>query len=162
MSSTSGGMSRAATRKRRRLYAVLAGVAMLGVAAALVLTALRDNIVFFYSPSDLKTKPVAEGQRIRLGGLVAKDSVKKNADGVTTEFVVTDMSESVPVRYTGILPDLFREGQGVVTEGVLRSDGVFTASEVLAKHDEQYMPPEVAEALKKSGYWKHADDAKPK
>ena len=162
MSSASGGMSRAATRKRRRLYAVLAGVAMLGVAAALVLTALRDNIVFFYSPSDIKAKPVAEGQRIRLGGLVAKDSVKKNADGVTTEFVVTDMSESVPVRYTGILPDLFREGQGVVTEGVLRSDGVFTASEVLAKHDEQYMPPEVAEALKKSGYWKHADDAKPK
>lgn len=162
MSGTTGGISRAATRKRRRLYAVLAGLGMLAVAAVLVLTALRDNIVFFYSPSDLKSKPLVEGQRIRLGGLVAKDSIKKNTDGATTEFVVTDLQSSVPVQYTGILPDLFREEQGVVAEGVLQSDGVFKASEVLAKHDENYMPPEVAEALKKSGYWKHGDDAKPK
>jgi cytochrome c-type biogenesis protein CcmE len=150
-------ISRPMTRKRRRLYAVLAGLVMLGVAAALVLTALRDNLVFFYSPSDLAEKQVTETQRIRIGGLVAEKSVVKLDGGRTTQFTVTDMQATVPVRYTGVLPDLFREGQGVVAEGTL-SDGVFVASEVLAKHDENYMPPEVADALKKSGYWKHADD----
>ena len=146
------------TRKRKRLYAVLGGLAMLGVAAALVLTALRDNLVFFYSPSDLATKELAANQRIRIGGLVAEGSIRKVDEGRTTRFIVTDMSATVPVSYTGVLPDLFREGQGVVAEGRLQADGVFQASEVLAKHDETYMPPEVADALKKSGYWKHADD----
>lgn len=150
--------SRPMTRKRRRLYAVLAGMVMLGVAAALVLTALRDNLVFFYSPSDLAEKALAANQRIRIGGLVEANSVVKTDDGRTTEFIVTDMRATVPIRYTGVLPDLFREGQGVVAEGRLLPNGVFEAREVLAKHDENYMPPEVAESLKKSGYWKHADD----
>lgn len=150
--------TRAMTRKRKRLYTVLAGLAMLGVAAALVLTALRDNLVFFYSPSDLATKELAANQHIRIGGLVSEGSVVKSDDGHTTNFTVTDMKATVPVSYTGVLPDLFRAGQGVVAEGKLRPDGVFQASEVLAKHDENYMPPEVADALKKSGYWKHADE----
>lgn len=146
------------TRKRRRLYAVLAGMVMLGIAAALVLTALRDNLVFFYSPSDLAEKTVAANQRIRIGGLVEEKSVVKTNGGRTILFTVTDMQTALPVRYTGVLPDLFREGQGVVAEGKLLPDGVFEASEVLAKHDENYMPPEVAESLKKSGYWKHTDE----
>ena len=154
---STGQMSRPMTRKRRRLYAVLAGLVMLGVAAALVLTALRDNLVFFYSPSDLAEKQVTENQRIRIGGLVAENSIQKMEGGRTTQFTVTDMQATVPVRYTGVLPDLFREGQGVVAEGTL-SDGIFVASEVLAKHDENYMPPEVADALKESGYWKHAGE----
>jgi cytochrome c-type biogenesis protein CcmE len=141
-------------RKRRRLYAVLAGVTMLGVAAALVLFALEDSLVFFYSPSDLQTKQVEAGQRIRVGGLVAEGSVKTLPDGVTTSFVVTDMQQSVTIRFRGVLPDLFREGQGVVAEGRLDAEGKFDATEVLAKHDEQYMPPEVADALKRSGQWK--------
>jgi len=141
-------------RKRRRLYAVLAGLTMLGVAAALVLFALEDSLVFFYSPSDLQAKQVEPGQRIRLGGLVAEGSVKTLSDGVTTSFVVTDMQQSVTIRFRGILPDLFREGQGVVAEGRLDAEGKFDATEVLAKHDEQYMPPEVADALKRSGQWK--------
>lgn len=151
-------ISRPMTRKRRRLYAVLAGMVMLGIAAALVLTALRDNIVFFYSPSDLAEKTVAEDQRIRIGGLVEEKSIVKTDGGRTTQFTVTDMQATLPVRYTGVLPDLFREGQGVVAEGKLLPNGVFEASEVLAKHDENYMPPEVAESLKKSGYWKHAGE----
>ncbi|MEE2689397.1 MAG: cytochrome c maturation protein CcmE [Pseudomonadota bacterium] len=142
-------------RKRRRLYIVLAGLTMLGVAAALVLTALEDNIVFFHSPSNVKAKAIGPGQHFRMGGLVKKGSVDKVEDGLVTNFEVTDLDHSVKVSYRGILPDLFREGQGVVTEGALRSDGVFIAREVLAKHDENYMPPEVAAALKKSGKWKH-------
>lgn len=146
------------TRKRRRLYAVLAGLMMLGIAAALVLTALRDSVVFFYSPSDLAGKQLAPGQRIRIGGLVAEGSVAKSPDGVATRFIVTDMKAEIPVSYSGILPDLFREGQGVVVEGRLEPGGAFQASEVLAKHDENYMPPEVADALKRAGRWKHADE----
>jgi len=146
---------RAVTRKRKRLYAVLGGMVMLGVAAALVLFALRDNLVFFYSPSDLATKALAPNQRIRIGGLIAVGSVKKTNEGHTTQFTVTDTKADLTVTYTGVLPDLFREGQGVVAEGRLQSDGVFQATEVLAKHDENYMPREVADALKKSGYWKH-------
>ncbi len=153
MSATTSGRT-PATRKRRRLYAVLAGLTMLGIAAALVLTAFQDNIVFFYSPTDLNEKEVRPDQLLRLGGLVEEGSVKKAADGVTTEFVITDLSNTIPVRYGGLLPDLFREGQGVVSQGKLGPDGIFMASEVLAKHDENYMPPEVAEALKKSGQWK--------
>ena len=121
------------TRKRRRLYAVLAGLTMLGVAAALVLVAFEDNIVFFYGPSDLKEKSLRPGQTVRLGGLVVSGSVKKAADGVTTIFSVTDLNQAVQIRFTGLLPDLFREGQGIVSEGTLGPDGVFTASSVLAK-----------------------------
>ena len=146
-----------ATRKKRRLYAVLAGLTMLSVAAALVLTAFEDNIVFFYSPTDITKKALRPGQTVRLGGLVEADSVKKAADGVITEFVITDTNKTISVRYAGLLPDLFREGQGVVTQGALGPDGVFVASEVLAKHDENYMPKEVADALKKSGNWKESE-----
>ena len=147
----------AALRKRRRLYAVVAGLTMLGIAAALVLTALEDNIVFFHSPSDIHAKKIEPGQNFRMGGLVKEGSISKAEDGLVHNFEVTDLDHTIKVSYRGILPDLFREGQGVVTEGSLRPDGVFLAREVLAKHDENYMPPEVAEALKKSGKWKHAN-----
>ncbi|WP_413206576.1 cytochrome c maturation protein CcmE [Rhodospirillum sp. A1_3_36] len=140
------------TRKKRRLYFVVLGMLALAAAAALTLTAFQDNLVFFYSPSDIKEKGVEEGRRFRVGGLVEEGSVVRN--GKTVDFVVTDLVNSVPVTFTGILPDLFREGQGVVAEGALESDGTFQASNVLAKHDEKYMPPEVAEALKASGQWK--------
>ena len=156
MSATSTGRT-PAPRKKKRLYAVLAGLTMLGVAAALVLTAFEDNIVFFYSPTDITQKDLRPGQTVRLGGLVEADSVKKADDGVTTEFVITDTNKTISVRYAGLLPDLFREGQGVVTQGTLGSDGIFVASEVLAKHDENYMPKEVADALKKSGNWKETE-----
>ncbi len=141
-------------RKHRRLAFVAAGMVALGAAAALVLVAFEDSLVFFYSPSDLAEKDLPEGRRVRLGGLVEEGSVRRLADGLTVEFRVTDLAATVPVIYTGVLPDLFREGQGVVTEGVLRADGVFKADGVLAKHDETYMPPEVAEALKRSGRWR--------
>ena len=156
MSATPTGRT-PATRKKKRLYAVLAGLTMLGVAAALVLTAFEDNIVFFYSPTDITQKDLRPGQTVRLGGLVEADSIKKADDGVTTEFVITDTNKTISVRYAGLLPDLFREGQGVVTQGTLGSDGIFLASEVLAKHDENYMPKEVADALKKSGNWKETE-----
>jgi cytochrome c-type biogenesis protein CcmE len=141
------------TRKRRRLYAVLAGMATLGLASFLVLSAFSDNLVFFYSPSDLKTKHVPFERQLRIGGLVEEHSVTRAADGKTVAFRVTDGSTAVGVSFVGGLPDLFREGQGVVAEGVLRRDGSFLASNVLAKHDEKYMPPEVADALKRSGHW---------
>ena len=141
-------------RKRRRLYFVITGLTMLGIAAALVLIALEDNIVFFHSPSEVKAREILPGENFRIGGLVMEGSVSKAQNGLITNFEVTDLGESVTVKYKGILPDLFREGQGVVAEGVLQSDGIFFAREVLAKHDENYMPPEVAEALKKSGNWK--------
>ena len=140
------------TRKRRRLYVVGLGMLGLFAAAALVLTAFQENLVFFYSPSDLTEKTVPAGRPIRLGGLVEEGSIERR-DGLTVHFRVTDLSQSTPVVYEGLLPDLFREGQGVVTEGTLGPDGVFVAREVLAKHDETYMPPEVVEALKKSGQW---------
>jgi cytochrome c-type biogenesis protein CcmE len=141
------------TRKRRRLYAVLAGMATLGLATFLVLNAFSDNLVFFYSPSDLKTKHVPFDRQLRIGGLVEEHSVTREANGKTIDFRVTDGNNAVAVSFTGGLPDLFREGQGVVAEGVLRRDGSFLASNVLAKHDEKYMPPEVADALKRSGHW---------
>ena len=156
MTATGRPRTPAAMRKRRRLYIVLTGLTMLGVAAALVLTALEDNIVFFHSPSDIQAKAVAPGQHFRMGGLVKDGSVTKAEDGLVTNFEVTDLDHTVKVSYRGILPDLFREGQGVVAEGSLNPERVFVAREVLAKHDENYMPPEVAEALKKSGKWKHA------
>ena len=140
-------------RKHRRLVVLVSAMLALGVAAGLVLSAFEDNLVFFYTPSDLVEKDLPDGRRFRLGGLVEEGSVKRLGDGLTVEFVVTDLSATVPVSYKGPLPDLFREGQGVVTEGVLAASGVFIADSVLAKHDENYMPPEVAEALKKSGQW---------
>jgi len=152
------------TRKRRRLVIVLLGMGILAAAAGLVLTAFQESVTFFYSPSDLKAQAAPAGRSIRIGGLVEEGSLRKLEDGVTVEFRVTDLSESIPVTYRGVLPDLFREGQGVVTEGMIRPDGVFVADEVLAKHDENYMPPEVADALKKSGQWKGGNgggEAKP-
>ena len=141
------------TRKRRRLWVLLACGLGVGSAAALTLSAFSDNLVFFVSPSDL-AKASANGRTVRLGGLVEQGSVQRAAQGKPlATFRVTDGAASVSVSYAGILPDLFREGQGVVTLGTLQSDGSFRASEVLAKHDETYMPKEVAEALKKAGHW---------
>ena len=127
-----------------------AGVGVLALAAILMLFAFRDAIVFFHTPSDVTEKKIAVGQRFRLGGLVAEGSVKRG-DGKKVAFSVTDTLKTVPVSYDGILPDLFREGQGVVTEGKLDADGVFQADSVLAKHDETYMPPDVAKALQEKG-----------
>lgn len=147
-------MSRARVRKRKRMTIVLSSLIMLGVAVSLVLFAFEDNIVFFYGPTDIAQKNVGPGQHFRLGGLVVEGSVAKAEDGVTTLFEVTDGAEEVKVSYKGILPDLFREGQGIVAQGELNNDSLFIASEVLAKHDETYMPPEVVEAMKRAGTWK--------
>lgn len=138
------------TRKQRRGVLIGSGVAVLAVAAILTLFALRDTIVFFQTPSDIVEKKLPAGQRFRLGGLVAEGSVKRG-EGTRIEFAVTDTLKTVPVSYQGVLPDLFREGQGVVAEGKLTPAGVFVADSVLAKHDENYMPPEVASALKEKG-----------
>ncbi len=138
-------------RKHKRLSFVLVALVLLGGAAALVLSAFEENIVFFQSPSDIAAGKVGEDRRFRLGGLVEDGSVDRSG-GETVTFRVTDTANTVTVRYTGILPDLFREGQGVVAEGRI-VNGVFVADEVLAKHDENYMPPEVADAIKKSGQW---------
>ena len=140
--------------RRRRLYFVLSAMTALGVAAGLVLFALEDSIVFFYSPSDILEKKIGWDQQIRLGGLVEERSVQR--DGTTVRFRVTDMAHTISVRYTGVLPDLFSEGRGVVTAGALEADGTFLATDVLAKHDENYMPQEVADALKKSGHWQNS------
>jgi cytochrome c-type biogenesis protein CcmE len=140
------------TRKQRRLTLIGGSLGVLALAAALVLFALRDSIVFFNSPTDVVEKHVTAGTRIRLGGLVKSGSVQRG-DNLAVRFEVTDGNSSVPVRFTGILPDLFREGQGVVTEGMLEPGGVFKADSVLAKHDERYMPKEVVDALKKQGRW---------
>lgn len=148
------------TRKRRRLLALGAGLILIAAAAALALSALEDTLVFFYSPSEIEAKALAPGRVFRLGGLVEEGSLKTRADG-SVSFRVTDLETAVPVRFTGVLPDLFREGQGVVAQGALDPDGVFAASEVLAKHDETYMPPEVAEALKKSGRWREGTETAP-
>jgi len=145
------------TRKQRRLSVVLLGLLILGAAAALVLSAFEDSIVFFYSPTDLATKDVPRDKRLRIGGLVEKGSVKRDGDGVTVRFAVTDTANTIQVVYRGVLPDLFREGQGIVAEGRFEGAGGFRADEVLAKHDENYMPPEVAESLKKAGMWKGKD-----
>lgn len=135
-------------------------LAVLGVAVGLVLYAMRDSIVFFYSPSEVAEMRLAPGTRFRLGGLVETGSVVRG-EGTTIRFVITDRAKTLPVTFTGVLPDLFREGQGVVAEGVLGADGVFQADNVLAKHDENYMPPEVAAKLKEKGLWRD-DDANEK
>ena len=141
------------TAKRRRLVVVFLGLLVLGSATALALTALEDNIVFFYTPTQIEEKKIKPGQRIRLGGFVLEKSHKRLPDGVTHQFTVTDRGKTIQVVYKGILPDLFREGQGVVAQGTLRPDGVFAASEVLAKHDENYIPKELADQMKKQGVW---------
>ena len=130
------------------------------MSAAIVLTALEDTIVFFRTPTELATGEVAEGIRVRIGGLVEQGSIDKS-EGKTVHFAVTDTANAVPVTYVGILPDLFREGQGVVAEGTLQPSGVFKADTVLARHDENYMPPEVAEALKRQGVWQHGAEGVP-
>jgi len=137
-------------RKKRRLIFVGLGLAALGLAAALILLAFDENLVFFFSPTDLKSRQFAEDQRLRVGGLVEKDSVV--ADGLNIRFNITDLSNKVAVTFNGVLPDLFEEGQGVVAEGHMRR-GTFKAVEILAKHDENYMPREVTDALKESGQW---------
>nr|PZN72603.1 MAG: cytochrome c maturation protein CcmE [Pseudomonadota bacterium] len=142
------------TRKQRRAVLILACVGLLSVASLLVLFALRDSIVFFHTPSEVAEKGIPVGQRFRLGGLVAEGSVRRG-EGSRIEFGVTDTVKTINVVYEGVLPDLFREGQGVVTEGRLDASGKFLADTVLAKHDENYMPPEVADALKEKGVWQH-------
>lgn len=141
------------TRKQRRAVLIGTSLGVLALAVALVLFALRDSIVFFYSPSEVTEKQLAPGQRFRLGGLVEEGSLK-HGEGATISFTVTDKRSTLPVTYTGVLPDLFREGQGVVAEGKLEGDGLFHADSVLAKHDEKYMPPEVAKKLKEQGLWR--------
>jgi len=144
------------TRKQRRLTLIGGSLAVLGVAAALVLFALKDSIVFFNSPSDVVEKQLAPGTRIRIGGLVEPGSLKKG-DNLQVSFKVTDGAHDINVRYQGIVPDLFREGQGVVAEGKLEPGGLLAADTVLAKHDERYMPREVVDALKKSGRWQEGE-----
>ena len=141
------------TRKQRRFTLIAAGVGILGIAVGLVLYSLTDSIVFFNSPTDVVEKHVAPGKRIRLGGMVAEGSVVKSQN-LNVRFEVTDGNKAIPVTYQGILPDLFREGQGVIAEGKLDPAGVLKADSVLAKHDERYMPREVEDSLKKQGHWK--------
>jgi cytochrome c-type biogenesis protein CcmE len=143
------------TRRQRRLALVLASLAVVSLAVVLVLYALSDSVTFFYSPSDIKEKNIAENQRVNLGGLVEAGSVDKSEPGVM-KFVVTDGQGRMNVRFQGVVPDLFREGQGVVATGRIQN-GIFVATAVLAKHDENYMPPEVSKALKERGVWKEGE-----
>ena len=148
------------TRKQRRLTLIGASLAVLAIAAALVLGALRDLIVFFNSPTDVAEKRIPLGTRMRIGGLVKPGSLQRG-DNLQVSFAVTDGNADIAVRYQGIVPDLFREGQGVVAEGKLESGGVLAADTVLAKHDERYMPREVVDALKKSGRWQEGEAKSP-
>ena len=138
--------------RQKRMLWVLAGVVALGVAAALVLNAFRSNLVFFFTPTQIAAGEAPKGRTFRLGGLVEPGSVRREGDGTTVSFRVTDGAKTVEVTFRGILPDLFSEGRGVVAQGTVESEGRFRASEVLAKHDENYMPPEAAEALRKAGH----------
>ena len=144
------------TRKQRRLVLIGASLSVLAIAAALVLSALRDSIVFFNSPTDVADRNLAPGTRMRIGGLVKPGSVSRG-ENLRVRFAVTDGKTDIAVHYQGIVPDLFREGQGVVAEGKLEPGGVFAADTVLAKHDERYMPREVVDALKKSGRWQEGE-----
>lgn len=151
-------------KKRRRIWIIMLCALGLGSATALTLTAFRDNLVFFFSPSDVLANPPSEGRAFRLGGLVEAGSVERQGEyqgRPAIRFRVTDGANTIGVVFTGVLPDLFREGQGVVTQGMLGTDGVFRAREVLARHDETYMPPEVADALKRAGHWNPAEGAPP-
>ena len=138
-------------RTKRALW-IAAGVAGLGVATALVLNAFQSNLVFFFTPSQVASNEAPRDRAFRVGGMVETGSVVRDKDALTVRFKVTDTARTIPVVYTGILPDLFREGKGVVAQGRIGPDGIFRASEVLAKHDENYMPPEAAEALKQAGH----------
>ncbi len=148
------------TRKGRRLVLISSALGVLAVALGLMLFAFRDTIVFFYTPSEIEAKNVAPGTRLRLGGLVKEGSVMRG-ESRAIEFSVRDATRDIHVTYTGLLPDLFREGQGVVAEGVLEGKGRFRADSVLAKHDETYMPRDLAESLKKQGLWQHGKDGAP-
>ena len=147
------------TRKQRRLVLIGSSLGVLALAAALVLSALKDSIVFFNSPTDVVEKHIAPGTRIRLGGLV-KPGTMQRGEKLAVSFEVTDGNRAIAVNYQGILPDLFREGQGVIAEGIIEAGGTFKADSVLAKHDEKYMPKEVADALKKQGHWKESEGNK--
>ncbi len=136
--------------RHKRFAAIGLGIAALGVVSALVLGAFQQNLVFFFTPSQVAANEAPQGRTFRIGGMVESGSVRRQADGVTVQFTVTDTARTIPVTYRGALPDLFREGKGVVAQGQLGPDGVFRASEVLAKHDENYMPPEAAEAVKRA------------
>ena len=136
--------------RSKRLIAIACGLAALGVATALVLNAFNSNLVFFFSPTQVAAKEAPIGRSFRVGGLVEMGSIKREPQGLTTRFVVTDTAKTIPVTYTGLLPDLFKEGKGVVAQGKLGADGIFKADQVLAKHDENYMPPEAADALSKA------------
>ena len=136
--------------RHKRLALIVGGLAVLGVAAGLVLSAFQENLVFFYSPTQVANAEAPQGKAFRIGGLVEQGSVKRQPDGLTVAFNVTDTAKVVPVGYQGILPDLFKEGKGVVAQGRLGPDGVFRAHEVLAKHDENYMPPEAAHAVEQA------------
>ena len=136
--------------RTRRALAIVAGLGTLGVAVMLVLNAFQSNLVFFFSPSQIAANEAPRDRAFRIGGLVEEGSIKRDGQSLTVQFVVTDMAQRVPVSYTGLLPDLFKEGKGVVAQGKLGADGVFRADQVLAKHDENYMPPEAAEALEKA------------
>ena len=138
--------------RHRRFAWIAGGVVLLGIAAALVLNAFRSNLVFFYTPSQVFAEEAPKGRNFRIGGLVEPGSLVRAGGSVEVSFKVTDNARAVPVVYHGILPDLFKEGKGVVAQGALRPDGVFVASQVLAKHDENYMPPEAEEALRKAGH----------
>jgi cytochrome c-type biogenesis protein CcmE len=138
--------------RTKRAAWIVAGLAALGVAATLVLNAFQSNLVFFFTPSQVASNEAPRDRSFRIGGLVEAGSVVREKDALTVRFRVTDTAQTIPVVFTGILPDLFREGKGVVAQGKLASDGTFRASEVLAKHDENYMPPEAADALKKAGH----------
>jgi cytochrome c-type biogenesis protein CcmE len=146
------------TRRGRRLLLIGTALIVLGIAAALALSALRESIVFFVTPSELAAKPVASGTRLRIGGLVKEGSIRRS--GLDARFAVTDGARDLEVTYRGVLPDLFREKQGVVAEGALEANGMFRADTVLARHDETYMPREVADALKQQGLWKHMEKKK--
>ena len=148
------------TRKQRRMTMIGGALAVLAIAAGLVLNALRDSIVFFSTPTMAADKKIPAGQRFRLGGMVEQGSLQRG-DNLAVSFKVSDGGATLPVNFKGILPDLFREGQGVVAEGALDGNGVFKADTVLAKHDETYMPKEVADALKKQGRWKEGEGVKP-
>ncbi len=146
--------------RKKRLYIVLAILAGVGVAVTLALSALQENINLFYTPTQIAAGEAPEGTRIRAGGLVEMGSVQRSNDSLGVSFRVTDNNETVTIRYQGILPDLFREGQGIVALGRVNGEGVLVADEVLAKHDENYMPPEVSQALEKSGMMKHYEGGK--
>jgi len=145
-------------RKQQRLLLVIVALVLLGGATGLVMLALTDSVAFFVTPSDIATRKVEAARRFRLGGLVVPGSIDRTAGDGTIGFALTDQAHEVQVRYRGLLPDLFREGQGIVAQGQLAGDGVFDASEVLAKHDESYMPREVADALKEAGVWQHGQN----